>query len=105
MTDVNLGPAEVNLTGIVEHDAWSLAVTLSNGTTPYNLTGLTCTASILLGDGTHSAIAVAVTNAAAGQLTLSQATAPQIYTSPWALRVGTRTMLAGTISSRRDVLT
>lgn len=104
MTDVNLGPAEVNLDGIVEHDAWSLAVTLTDGTTPYNLTGLTCTASILLGDGTHSPITVTVTNAVAGQFTLAQTSAPAIYTCPWALRVGTRTMLAGSISSQRDVL-
>lgn len=104
MTDVSFGPAPVNLTGIVQNDSWSVAVGLKADGAPYDLTGLECVASMKVGSA-NVPIVVTITDADAGQFTLSQTEAPLIGVGGrWALRVGTRTMLAGTVTGKPDVL-
>lgn len=107
MTDatVSLGPATVNFTDMVANDSWTVGLTLSVNGTAMDLTGQTITAKMKIGSTSYP-ITVTVTNAAAGQLTLSMTTSPTIPTSPavWALRVGARTMLEGTVTGRADVL-
>lgn len=105
MSDVKLGPAQVNLVGIVQNDSWSLALTITVSGTAMDLTGQTINAAIKDGSVSYP-LTVAVTNATGGQLTLSQAKAPAFgnYSATWALRVGGRTIISGGVSGTGDIL-
>jgi hypothetical protein len=104
MTDVSLGPAAVNLKGIVENDAWSIALTLTAGGDPYDLTGATIVAKMKLSSGSV-VLTTNVTDAPGGMLTVSQADAPLIGSGgKWALRINGRTIIGGGVSGAADVL-
>lgn len=103
MTDVSLGPATVNLKGIVENDNWSIALTLTSGADPYDLTGATIVAKMKLAEETVD-LTAAVTDAVNGKLTVSQTDAPLIKNGQWALRINHRTVMSGKVSGVGDVL-
>lgn len=104
MTDVTLGPAVVNLKGIVENDNWSIPITLTSGGTPVNLTGAVLVAKIKTSAASIPLTAV-VTGALAGELTVSLTDSPAIGSSAkWALRINNKTWLAGSASGVADVL-
>lgn len=105
MTEVGLGPATVNLTGIVQNDSWSLAFTLTAGGLPYDLTGATIVAKLVLADTTKINLGISVTDAAAGEMTVSCTAAPLIDgDAQWALRVNARTMMSGYADGIADIL-
>lgn len=105
MTDVTLGPAAVNLKGIVANDAWSIALTLTSGGSPLDLTGATIVAKIKADADTSHTLTTEVTDAAGGELTVSQAAAPTIPSgAKWALRINGRTLMGGSVSGKEDVL-
>lgn len=104
MTDVNLGAAVVNLNGIVENDNWSIALTLTSGGVPLDLTGATVVAKAKSRTATYN-LTVTVTDAAAGKLTIAQSDAPRYDAiGKWALRINNRTMMAGDVNGSADVL-
>lgn len=103
MANIILGPATVNLVGIVENDAWSAQLILTSDGVPINLTGLAITAKIITDEQTYP-ITATVTDAVNGKLTISQNDAPRIRTAQWAMRIGTRTYFEGSVTGRRDVL-
>lgn len=103
VTEVSMGPARVDIAGLVEGDSWTLSFSLATGGVPYNLTGLTIVSCIRCGK-TDYPITVNVTSAINGQLILSQMAAPLVSGASWALRVGTRTMVQGGISTQPKVL-
>lgn len=96
MTAISFGPSQLDLKGIIEADSWLLSISLTVSGAPYNLTGLTCTAQART-DTAVFPITVVVTNAAAGQLTISQSPAPLMSSGTWGLKVGTRTLIVGSI--------
>lgn len=105
MTDVSLGPAVVNLKGIVENDNWSIALTLTSGGQPYDLTGAVIVAKLKPKTGTSINLTTNVTDPTNGKLTVSQTAAPLIEDgSKWALRINNRTIMSGTVKGTADVL-
>lgn len=103
MANIILGPATVNLVGIVENDAWSAQLVLTSDGVPIDLTGLTITAKIITDDQIYS-ITATVTDAVNGKLTISQNDAPRIGVARWAMRIGTRTYFEGSVTGKKDVL-
>lgn len=102
--NVNLGPAVVNLVGIVENDDWAIAIALTAGGDPYDLTAAVISAKLKTKTTSYPLTAV-VTDALGGLLTVSQADAPTLPGgSRWALRINARTLLAGTVTGIGDVL-
>lgn len=94
--EINLKPATVNIRGLIEHDSWSLSLTLTVAGEPYDLTDLEVIAKMNSGSAKYN-IHVEVTDAEAGELTLSQTNAPLIDNGVWKLRVGVRTILRGKV--------
>lgn len=103
MANIILGPAMVNLVGIVENDAWSAELILTSDGVPVNLTGLAIVAKIITDEQSYP-ITATVTDAAAGRLTISQNDAPRISVAQWAMRIGTRTYFEGSVTGKKDVL-
>lgn len=103
MANIILGPAMVNLVGIVENDAWSAELILTSDGVPVNLTGLTIVAKIITDEQSYP-ITATVTDALAGRLTISQSDAPRISVAQWAMRIGTRTYFEGSVTGKKDVL-
>lgn len=103
--NVSLGPAAVNLLGIVENDDWAIALTLTTGVDPYDLTGATVTAKIKPTTGTSYTLTTVITDDVGGQLTVSQSGAPLITSgAKWSLRINARTIMSGSVNGTADVL-
>lgn len=104
MSDVLFGPAVVNLVGIVQNDSWTIALTLTSGDSPFDLTGATIAAKMVTAASSY-VLTVVVTDELNGMLTISQTTAPSIDpSSAWAMRINGRTILTGNVSGMVDVL-
>lgn len=104
MTDVDLSPALVNLLGIVEHDDWAIALTLTAGGVAYDLTAAVVTAGIKSPSASHTLTTV-VTDATHGKMTVSESDAPVLeHGSRWALRINGRTVMSGKVTGSVDVL-
>ena len=103
MANIILGPATVNLVGIVENDAWSAELVLTSDGVPVDLTGLAIVAKIITDEQSYP-ITATVTSAVDGRLTISQNDAPKINVAQWAMRIGTRTYFEGSVTGKRDVL-
>jgi S1-C subfamily serine protease len=103
MTNLLIGPAVVNLVGIVENDSWAASLVITANGSPLDLTGLTITAKLITSAGAFP-IAITVTDAANGEVTISQDDAPLVGVGQWAMRIGSRTYFMGSVTGLKDIL-
>lgn len=103
MPNLLVGPTVLNLVGVVQNDDWSVDLLITADSAPVDLTGLSVSAKIVTPEAAYS-LAVAVTDPAGGAVTVSQASAPYVGVGKWALRIGSRTYLMGSVTGIRDAL-